>query len=240
MSTLKEIISDEGPFSDVRELLEYKKHNGYLSEDQIADAVTKLNLDPEQECELIDYLSDVSENEDEDRNGNIVDKDEADHSAVDDIIYKDIDIVQLYMKDIGAYPLLSADEEIDLAKKKDEGDNDAKRKLLEANYRLVVSIAKKYNGRGLSFLDLIQEGNMGLMKAIDKFDYNKGCRISTYATFWIRQAIIRAIGSKKAYVGYLPIFVKTIIRLCGYLRNWHKKTKENLCRLKLLKKWVSA
>ena len=103
------------------------------------------------------------------------------------------DPVRMYLKEIGNVPLLSGDEEVELAKRVEQGDEEAKKKLTEANLRLVVSIAKKYVGRGMPFLDLIQEGNMGLMKAVDKFDYTKGYKFSTYATWWIRQAITRGI-----------------------------------------------
>ncbi|HAE91232.1 MAG TPA: RNA polymerase sigma factor RpoD, partial [Tissierella sp.] len=100
--------------------------------------------------------------------------------------------VRMYLKEIGKIPLLTGDEEIDLAKRMQEGDEEAKKQLAEANLRLVVSIAKRYVGRGMLFLDLIQEGNLGLMKAVEKFDYKKGFKFSTYATWWIRQAITRA------------------------------------------------
>ena len=103
------------------------------------------------------------------------------------------DPVRMYLKEIGNVPLLSGEEEVELAKRVEQGDEEAKKKLTEANLRLVVSIAKKYVGRGMPFLDLIQEGNMGLMKAVDKFDYTKGYKFSTYATWWIRQAITRGI-----------------------------------------------
>ena len=106
------------------------------------------------------------------------------------------DPVKMYLKEIGKVPLLTRDEEIELAKRIDAGDESAKRELAEANLRLVVSIAKKYIGRGMSFLDLIQEGNLGLIKALDKFDYTKGYKFSTYATWWIRQAITRSIADQ--------------------------------------------
>ena len=103
------------------------------------------------------------------------------------------DPVRMYLKEIGKVPLLSAEEEIELAKKMEQGDENAKKRLAEANLRLVVSIAKRYVGRGMLFLDLIQEGNLGLIKAVEKFDYRKGYKFSTYATWWIRQAITRAV-----------------------------------------------
>src|SRR5699024_4146016 len=104
--------------------------------------------------------------------------------------------VKLYLKEIGIIPLLSTEEEIELAKKKSAGDEVAKQRLIEANLRLVVSIAKKYVGRGMGFLDLIQEGNLGLMKGVEKFDYTKGYKLSTYATWWIRQAVTRALADQ--------------------------------------------
>ena len=130
-----------------------------------------------------------------------------------DEIYKEVsmdDPVKMYLKDIGKVPLLSAEEEAEIAKKMMEGDENAKRILSEANLRLVVSIAKKYMGRGMQFLDLIQEGNMGLMKAVEKFDYTKGFKFSTYATWWIRQAITRAIADQARTIRIPVHMVETI------------------------------
>ncbi len=123
------------------------------------------------------------------------------------------DPVKVYLKDIGRVPLLTMEEEIDLAKRMQEGDEDAKRKLCEANLRLVVNIAKRYTGRGMLFLDLIQEGNLGLMKAVEKFDYTKGFRFSTYATWWIRQAITRAIADQARTIRIPVHMVETINKL---------------------------
>lgn len=123
------------------------------------------------------------------------------------------DPVRMYLKEIGNVPLLSGDEEIELAKRVEQGDEEAKKKLTEANLRLVVSIAKKYVGRGMPFLDLIQEGNMGLMKAVDKFDYTKGYKFSTYATWWIRQAITRAIADQARTIRIPVHMVETINKL---------------------------
>ena len=120
------------------------------------------------------------------------------------------DPVRMYLKEIGNVPLLSTEEEIELAKRVEEGDEAAKKKLTEANLRLVVSIAKKYVGRGMPFLDLIQEGNMGLMKAVDKFDYSKGYKFSTYATWWIRQAITRGIADTGRTIRVPVHMVETI------------------------------
>ena len=124
---------------------------------------------------------------------------EMDVDALDDISFDNMNLddpVKIYLREIGRVPLLSSDEEVELAVKISEGDAYAKQRLTEANLRLVVSIAKKYVGRGMYFLDLIQEGNVGLIKAVDKFDYQKGFKFSTYATWWIRQAITRAIAGK--------------------------------------------
>ncbi len=120
------------------------------------------------------------------------------------------DPVRLYLKEIGRVPLLSGDEEIALAQRIGQGDEDAKRKLAEANLRLVVSIARRYVGRGMAFLDLIQEGNMGLIKAVEKFDYNKGFKFSTYATWWIRQAITRAIADQARTIRIPVHMIETI------------------------------
>ncbi|MEE1161894.1 MAG: sigma-70 family RNA polymerase sigma factor, partial [Acutalibacteraceae bacterium] len=123
------------------------------------------------------------------------------------------DPVKLYLREIGRVPLLSSEEEIELAVKISEGDEKAKQRLTEANLRLVVSIAKKYVGRGMYFLDLIQEGNVGLIKAVDKFDYQKGFKFSTYATWWIRQAITRAIADQARTIRIPVHMVETINRL---------------------------
>ncbi len=123
------------------------------------------------------------------------------------------DPVKMYLKDIGRVPLLSADDEIELARRMQEGDEEAKKKLSEANLRLVVSIAKRYVGRGMLFLDLIQEGNLGLMKAVEKFDYQKGFKFSTYATWWIRQAITRAIADQARTIRIPVHMVETINKL---------------------------
>ena len=123
------------------------------------------------------------------------------------------DPVRMYLKEIGRVPLLSADEEVELAKRMEQGDEEAKKKLAEANLRLVVSIAKRYVGRGMLFLDLIQEGNLGLIKAVEKFDYGKGFKFSTYATWWIRQAITRAIADQARTIRIPVHMVETINKL---------------------------
>ena len=123
------------------------------------------------------------------------------------------DPVRMYLKEIGKISLLTAEEEVEIAKRMEAGDESAKKELAEANLRLVVSIAKRYVGRGMSFLDLIQEGNLGLMKAVDKFDYTKGFKFSTYATWWIRQAITRAIADQARTIRIPVHMVETINKL---------------------------
>ena len=140
-----------------------------------------------------------------------VDMEKIDLSVPDGISIEDP--VRMYLKEIGKVPLLSADEEIVLAKRMSEGDEDAKKRLAEANLRLVVSIAKRYVGRGMLFLDLIQEGNLGLIKAVEKFDYQKGFKFSTYATWWIRQAITRAIADQARTIRIPVHMVETINKL---------------------------
>lgn len=174
--------------------------------EELENKLEKLDLSPEQNAEIYRFL--------EENGIKIVDSFDKDNSA----LYKSIgdvavdDPVKMYLKDIGKVPLLTGEEEIELAQKMLEGDQEAKRKLSEANLRLVVSIAKRYVGRGMLFLDLIQEGNMGLMKAVEKFDCTKGFKFSTYATWWIRQAITRAIADQARTIRIPVHMVETINR----------------------------
>lgn len=131
------------------------------------------------------------------------------------------DPVRMYLKEIGTVPLLTADEELELAKRKTEGDIVAKEKLIEANLRLVVSIAKRYTGRGMSFLDLVQEGNLGLIKGVEKFDYTKGYKLSTYATWWIRQSVTRALADHARTIRVPVHMVETINRMSKMQRKLH-------------------
>ena len=189
-------------------LLDDVKNNGNnrITFDELEAKLEKLTLTPEQNAELYRYL--------EENGVKIVDTFDKDNSA----LYKSIgdvavdDPVKMYLKDIGKVPLLSTEEEAELAKRMLDGDEDAKQKLSEANLRLVVSIAKRYVGRGMLFLDLIQEGNLGLMKAVEKFDYTKGFKFSTYATWWIRQAITRAIADQARTIRIPVHMVETINR----------------------------
>lgn len=143
------------------------------------------------------------------------------------------DPVKIYLQEIGKVPLLTREEEVELAKRVEQGDEEARKKLIEANLRLVVSIAKRYLGRGLSFLDLIQEGNIGLMKTIEKFDYTKGFKFSTYATWWIRQSITRAIADQSRTVRIPVHMIKTIRELKEKKKEWYQKHEEPPSREKL-------
>ncbi len=174
--------------------------------DELEAKLEKISLTAEQNAELYRYL--------EENGVKIVDTFDKDNSA----LYRSIgdvavdDPVKMFLKDIGKVPLLSSEEEAELAKRILEGDEEAKKKLTEANLRLVVSIAKRYVGRGMLFLDLIQEGNLGLIKAVEKFDYTKGFKFSTYATWWIRQAITRAIADQARTIRIPVHMVETINR----------------------------
>lgn len=182
---------------------EYKQ-KGSIGSDTLCDKLEKIDLDPSQMEEIYKTL--------ETSGIKIVDDYEKDKELYDQLL-KEIsmdDPVKMYLKDIGKVPLLSADDEIELARKMMDGDEDAKRELSIANLRLVVSIAKRYVGRGMQFLDLIQEGNLGLMKAVEKFDYQKGFKFSTYATWWIRQAITRAIADQARTIRIPVHMVETI------------------------------
>ena len=200
------------------ELLKNGKEKGVLTYEELAESLKGLELDADSLDELYNAFHDnnieiISENfEDED------DSDDAD----DEISIEDValpknasinDPVRMYLKEIGKISLLSLDEELALSKRVEEGDEEAKRLLAESNLRLVVSIAKRYVGRNLSFLDLIQEGNIGLMKAVDKFDASKGYKFSTYATWWIRQAITRAIADQAKTIRVPVHMVETINKL---------------------------
>lgn len=187
-------------------LSEVKNDTGKVTYEELENKLEKLDLSAEQNAEIYKFL--------ENKGMKIVDAFEKDNSA----LYKTIgdvavdDPVKMYLKDIGKVPLLSGEEEVELAQRMMEGDEEAKRKLSEANLRLVVSIAKRYVGRGMLFLDLIQEGNMGLMKAVEKFDCTKGFKFSTYATWWIRQAITRAIADQARTIRIPVHMVETINR----------------------------
>ncbi len=180
---------------------------GSVSTNALCDALEKYELTPQQIEQVYKALPEAGIS--------IYDEDERDRELFEQAL-SDIgldDPVKMYLKDIGRVPLLSGEEEIDLARKMQEGDEAAKQRLSEANLRLVVSIAKRYVGRGMLFLDLIQEGNLGLMKAVEKFDYQKGFKFSTYATWWIRQSITRAIADQARTIRIPVHMVETINKL---------------------------
>lgn len=202
-----------------------KKKKNILEIQEINEIFADMELEPEQMEKVFEYLEgqniDVLRingdvDDDDDLEVVITEKDEVDVEKIDLSVPDGISIedpVRMYLKEIGKVPLLSAEEEIELAKRMAEGDEDAKKRLAEANLRLVVSIAKRYVGRGMLFLDLIQEGNLGLIKAVEKFDYEKGFKFSTYATWWIRQAITRAIADQARTIRIPVHMVETINKL---------------------------
>ena len=208
-----------------------KKNKSILELQEINDFFSDMELDAEQMEKVYEYLEanhidvlrvsgdgDGIEELDDVDDSDIVltDEDDVDMEKIDLSVPDGISIedpVRMYLKEIGKVPLLSVDEEVELAKRMAEGDEDAKKRLAEANLRLVVSIAKRYVGRGMLFLDLIQEGNLGLIKAVEKFDYHKGFKFSTYATWWIRQAITRAIADQARTIRIPVHMVETINKL---------------------------
>lgn len=200
----------------INDLLEHGKAKGVLTYKEIMDALEEMELDPEQIEKIYDHIEglniDVVEEIDipEDINEEIA-QIENQIAATEGVSIDDP--VRMYLKEIGKVPLLTASEEIEIAKRMVNNDQEAKRQLAEANLRLVVSIAKRYVGRGMLFLDLIQEGNLGLIKAVEKFDYRKGFKFSTYATWWIRQAITRSIADQARTIRIPVHMVETINKL---------------------------
>ncbi|MBW7573430.1 RNA polymerase sigma factor RpoD [Caproiciproducens faecalis] len=203
----------------IRELIEQGKSKGQLSTKEILDAIGELDFEPEQiekfydtleaqGVEIIEDFADIAL-DDIDFNPQGEEEEDIENALSTEGIAID-DPVKVYLKEIGRVPLLTPEEEIDLAIRISDGDDSAKKRLSEANLRLVVSIAKRYLGRGMQFLDLIQEGNLGLIKAVEKFDYSKGFKFSTYATWWIRQAITRAIADQARTIRIPVHMVETI------------------------------
>lgn len=208
-----------------------KKKKSILEIQEINDFFHDMELNPEQMEKVFEYLesnnidvlrisgegdADIDLDADMDIDAMISEEDEVDVENIDLSVPDGVSIedpVRMYLKEIGKVPLLSAEREIELAQRMEEGDEEAKKELAEANLRLVVSIAKRYVGRGMLFLDLIQEGNLGLIKAVEKFDYHKGYKFSTYATWWIRQAITRAIADQARTIRIPVHMVETINKL---------------------------
>lgn len=217
------MMVDDHRKESVTNLIELGKTKGNLTYDEIANALQKIDLSEEQIEEIYDQLGSIGIEVIEDSADVEIDK-ETKELAEEISNETDIDLsipegvgiddpVRMYLKEIGRVPLLTAEEEIALALRMEAGDEIAKRRLAEANLRLVVSIAKRYVGRGMLFLDLIQEGNLGLIKAVEKFDYRKGFKFSTYATWWIRQAITRAIADQARTIRIPVHMVETINKL---------------------------
>ena len=209
-----------------KELLELGKKQGYITYEQLAEKLKGLDIDADSLDELYNLLIEngievVTDEGDEDGAGGHTAADDEPLILEDDEITKDVNIndpVRMYLKEIGRISLLSPEEELKLSIQIANGDEDAKQQLAESNLRLVVSIAKRYVGRGLLFLDLIQEGNIGLMKAVDKFDYDKGYKFSTYATWWIRQAITRALADQARTIRVPVHMVETINKMARIQR----------------------
>ena len=224
-------LSEEKKQEFIKELVDKGKSSHKLTYTTIADVLDSADIDKNQMDEIYDTLMAkgievVSETEIEDFEVVLEDDDltedpdtiieEANEMDLEATLPKGVavdDPVRMYLKEIGKVPLLSAEEEIELAQRMEQGDEEAKKRLCEANLRLVVSIAKRYVGRGMLFLDLIQEGNLGLIKAVDKFDYRKGYKFSTYATWWIRQAITRSIADQARTIRIPVHMVETINKL---------------------------
>jgi len=225
----EKVVEEKTPEEEkdkVKEIIERAKSKGQITYGELATQLDEAN--PEQIDKVFDAFEDLGVDilqED------LEEPDIEDLEEVEDIKLEEIDLnaamdgvnvddpVRMYLREIGRIPLLTYDQELELAQKVLEGDEEAKQKLAESNLRLVVSIAKKYVGRGMLFLDLIQEGNMGLIKAVEKFDYTKGFKFSTYATWWIRQAITRAIADQARTIRIPVHMVETINKLIRTSRN---------------------
>ena len=222
--------SDEKKLDSVKQLIEKAKSKGSITFQEISEQLGDIEMDKNQMEDLYDSLASmgidiVSEADPEDFEIIALEQEEEEpelelaagtEEDIEASLPKGVavdDPVRMYLKEIGKVPLLSADEEIELAKKMEQGDEEAKKRLCVANLRLVVSIAKRYVGRGMLFLDLIQEGNLGLIKAVDKFDWRKGYKFSTYATWWIRQAITRSIADQARTIRIPVHMVETINKL---------------------------
>ncbi len=253
---LKEVTGQESLVSDdlldvtlvkkdkktqLNELIELGRTKGKLTTQEILDAMENLDFDPEQMDKLyetleslsVEVIDDFTETAFEDMEAavEVTEVESGDDASADGVSTDDP--VKVYLKEIGRVPLLSPEEEIELSIKIAEGSDYAKKRLSEANLRLVVSIAKRYVGRGMQFLDLIQEGNLGLIKAVEKFDYTKGFKFSTYATWWIRQAITRAIADQARTIRIPVHMVETINKVKKVSsqllhKNGHEPTAEEI------------
>ncbi|MBO7525618.1 MAG: RNA polymerase sigma factor RpoD [Clostridia bacterium] len=201
------MISEELLLKLIDEIVDDYKKKGTITNEALFDRLEKYDVDSEQ----MEIINDKLE-----ENGIDIIEDITQEKDFYDQLIKEISVgdhVKLYLKDIGKYPLLTTEEEIELAKRMEQGDENAKQQLSQSNLRLVVNIAKRYVGRGMHFLDLIQEGNLGLIKAVEKFDYTRGYKFSTYATWWIRQSITRAIADQARTIRIPVHMVETIHKL---------------------------
>ena len=199
----------------LNELYEEAKTKGSISKEEVANQLMELEIDADQINKVYEVLEslgvDVVNEFDPVPPEELIEPENIDLSVPEGISVDDP--VRMYLKEIGKVPLLSAEEEIEIAKRMEEGDEDAKKKLAEGNLRLVVSIAKRYVGRGMQLLDLIQEGNLGLLKAVEKYDFTKGFKFSTYATWWVRQAITRALADQARTIRIPVHMVETMNKL---------------------------
>lgn len=220
--TAQKIVEIKSLEDRIKELIELGKEKKYITFEQLVDSLKGLDMDNDSLDEIYNALMEadiqvIAEGEEEETDEDGVPKNLEDPIILDDTeLTKDINIndpVRMYLKEIGRISLLSPEEELKLSEQVAAGDEEAKNKLAESNLRLVVSIAKRYVGRGLLFLDLIQEGNIGLMKAVDKFDSDKGYKFSTYATWWIRQAITRALADQARTIRVPVHMVETINKM---------------------------
>ena len=210
----------------LNELYELGKSKGVLTYDEIISKLASYEIDPEQFDSILETFEAMGVSVTRDADSAVPQPEPLPEDL--DLMPEGISIddpVRMYLKEIGRVPLLTAEEEIEIAQRMEQGDEEAKKKLAEANLRLVVSIAKRYVGRGMLFLDLIQEGNLGLIKAVEKFDYRKGYKFSTYATWWIRQAITRAIADQARTIR-IPVHMVDLEELRvgdgeGYQRHHH-------------------
>ena len=218
------LSNTENKQARVNALIEKGKKNGLLTQKEINEVLADMQITPETYEKVLDRFEEMGieivteENSEPPEEELLLDSEaeefsaEAEDLSVPEGIATD-DPVRMYLKEIGKVPLLTAEEELEIAKRMADGDEEARKKLSESNLRLVVSIAKRYVGRGMQFLDLIQEGNLGLIKAVEKFDYSKGYKFSTYATWWIRQAITRAIADQARTIRIPVHMVETINKL---------------------------
>lgn len=211
----------------MKQLVDEGKKRSTLAYKEIMNRLAPFDVSPEQLDEFLEQLSEMEITVEEEEDDEEFEASDSEGLAVADYIgttdTATSDSVRMYLKEIGRVELLSAEEEVELAQRIEQGDKEAKRRLAEANLRLVVSIARKYAGRGLMFLDLIQEGNMGLMKAVEKFDHRKGFKFSTYATWWIRQAISRAIADQARTIRIPVHMVETINKYIRVSRQLHQE-----------------